>query len=462
MTTLLKNELLFGSRFMIRDNPVLARSVSSQLGANEKLGEQQLERLRLEYLHATLQRAIAVLPFYSGISSNFSVSDSAIVLRERFPIIDKGTLLANRRSLYPNHGVKKFWQTTGKTSGTTGTPLTIFRSPRSVLFENEFIKRHWTWGGYVCGMKRATLRGDMVVGLGQSEPPFWFWNRYNQQLLLSSRHLTDNFVDAIIERIESYAPAMLQAYPSTAYALAGYLARRGRPLRIPVVFTASEVLYPHQREMIVEHLGGKVMDMYGMAERVAFATQCEHGSTHLNPDYSYVEIVDDAGMPTDDYGYVVGTTFHNHAMPLVRYRLSDRTRWKRGRCACGRAFPMIEEVTGKFEDSITGSDGAIVSPSVLTFAFKGVENIRKSQVAQVAAAHWEVRLVPGPAFSIVDRKKLIANIRTLVDANVHLDVILKDDLPNTAAGKFRWVVNECSAPAAPPMQGERTAGIRWQ
>lgn len=453
MTKLLKNELLFGSRFLMRDNRMLTRSVSIRLAAHERMGEQQLERLRLEYLHATLQRAIAVLPFYSGISSDFSVPESAIVLRERFPIIDKSTLLAHRGTLYPNHGVKKFWQAAGKTSGTTGTPLTIFRSPRSVLFENEFIKRHWTWGGYVSGMKRAALRGDMVVSLERSEAPFWFWNRYNQQLLLSSRHLSDNFVDAIIDRLESCAPAMLQAYPSTAYTLAGYLARRSRSLKIPLVFTASEPLYPHQREMIVERFGCRVMDMYGMAERVAFATQCQHGSTHLNSDYSYVEIVDDAGMPTDDYGYVVGTTFHNPAMPLVRYRLSDRTRWKHGRCACGRAFPMIEEVTGKFEDSITGSDGTIVSPSVLTFAFKGVENIRKSQVAQVAAAHWEVRLVPGPAFSIVDQKKLIENIRTLVDANVHLDVILKDDLPNTAAGKFRWVVNESSGSAGPPRQG---------
>ena len=81
------------------------------------------------------------------------------------------------------------------------------------------------------------------------------------------------------------------------------------------------------------------MDMYGMAERVAFATECEYGQMHVNPDYSFVEIVDAAGRPTADVGYVVGTTFHNHAMPLVRCRLSDRTRWKRGQCACGRAFP---------------------------------------------------------------------------------------------------------------------------
>jgi phenylacetate-CoA ligase len=169
---------------------------------------------------------------------------------------------------------------------------------------------------------------------------------------------------------------------------------------------------------------------------------------HINPDYSYVEIVDQDGNPTDDYGYVVGTTFHNQAMPLVRYRLSDRTRWKPGSCACGRAFPMIESVTGKFEDCITGSNGASVSASVLTFAFKGLANIRKSQVAQVGPASWEVRVVPLPGFSQADQQKLIDNIHQLVDPHVAVRLVLKDDLPNTAAGKFRWVVNEAPQTAA--------------
>jgi phenylacetate-CoA ligase len=184
------------------------------------------------------------------------------------------------------------------------------------------------------------------------------------------------------------------------------------------------------------------MDMYGMAERVAFATQCEYGSMHLNTDYSHVEILDEHGEPTDGYGYVVGTTLHNLAMPLVRYRLSDRTRWKRGHCLCGRPFPVIEPVTGKLEDRITGGDGSEVSPSVLTFAFKGVENVRKSQVAQVGPGLWELRLVPDAHFSQADRDKLLYNIHHLVDATVQVNVVLRDELPNTAAGKFRWVVNE--------------------
>jgi len=441
MTSRLKNELLFGTRSLLRDN-ALCRHQLQQLLPNEKASAEQLAQLQLRYLHGTLQTAIRRLPSYAHISPDFSIAESAQVLREAFPIIGKEQLLAGPDTLYPNGGHKRPWQAVGKTSGTTGTPLTIYRSLRSVLLEHAFVKRHWTWGGYHDGMTRATLRGDMVASLDQSQPPFWFWNRLAQQLVVSSRHLTDAHADAIIDRLQALAPAMMQAYPSTAYTLARYLERRGRRLHIPFVFTASEPTYPHQRELIVDRLGARLMDMYGMAERVAFATECEHGEMHINPDYSYVEIVDQQGRPTDGWGSVVGTTFHNDAMPLVRYKLSDQTRWKPGRCACGRAFPMIERVTGKYEDSITGGDGAVVSPSVLTFAFKGVHNVLKSQVAQVAPGRWEIRVVPAPQFGAADRQQLIDNVRTLVDATVQVEVVLRDELPNTAAGKFRWVVNE--------------------
>lgn len=438
---LLINELRHGGRALLRDN-VLTDQIVRQLRRHEAMSAEQLAELALHHLHRSLRSAIARLPHYAHIRPDFPVAAAERVLREQFPIIDRHSLLTLGPQLYPNGGVKALWQARGQTSGTTGTPLTVLRSIGSVLMEQAFLKRHWAWAGFHDGMTRATLRGELVVPLGRATPPFWFWNRYNRQLLLSSRHLTESCADALIERLEQAAPAMLQAYPSTAYALAGLLARRSHLLRIPYVFTASEPLYAHQRALIVERLGCTVMDMYGMAERVALATQCEHGALHLNPDYAHVDIVDDDGVPTDGEGFVVGTTFHNHAMPLVRYRLSDRTRWRHGTCRCGRAFPMIEPVSGKYEDRITGSAGQVVSPSVLTFAFKGLQHIERSQLAQVGPGRWQVRLQPGPGFTAADGRRLVDNIHALVDPGVAVEVVLVAALASTAAGKFRWVVNE--------------------
>ena len=147
-------------------------------------------------------------------------------------------------------------------------------------------------------------------------------------------------------------------------------------------------------------------------------------------------------------------------MPLVRYRLSDRTRWKRGPVRLRACVPDDRTASrGKFEDAITGGNGAPVSASVLTFAFKGLENIRKSQVAQVGPASWELRVVPMPGFRPADQQHLVDNIHHLVDPVVAVKIVLKDDLPNTAAGKFRWVVNEYRA-TDPPACIRHTAAHR--
>lgn len=441
MTTNIKREFFYGARALLRDNWLCRRMVKG-LRSHEIFGNGEIHLLQNRFLHRTLQTAIRTLPYYSNIRLDFSVHEALGALQELFPIIEKSTLIENSSQLYPNNGSAAIWQSIGKTSGTTGSPLQVFRSPQSVLYENSFIRRHWNWFGFQDGMKRVSLRGDMVVPLSQSKPPFWFFNRYNNQLLISSRHLKEEYFERIIEELARFSPVLIQAYPSTVFALVQYMSRKNCYIDIPYVFTASEPLYSHQRDLIETHLRCQVKDMYGMAERVAFATECEFGEMHINSDYSYVEIVDDHGKPTDDYGSIVGTTFHNLTMPLIRYKLSDRTRWKQGSCRCGRFFPMIESVTGKLEDAIYGSDGSFVSPSILTFAFKGVENILKSQVAQITDEEWEIRLVPGPRFSLADQERLIENIHGLVDSEISAKVILKADIPNTASGKFRWVVNE--------------------
>jgi phenylacetate-CoA ligase len=291
-------------------------------------------------------------------------------------------------------------------------------------------------------MPIATLRGDLAVPIDQDIPPFWFFNRFNNQLIISSRHLRPSYILKIIEKLEEFTPFLMEAYPSTAYELALYLEQNERYLHIPYIYTGSELLHKHQREMIEQRFKARVMDHYGMAERIAYATECLAGNLHINTDYSYVEIVDDDGNSTDGYGYLVGTTFHNLSMPLIRYKMSDQTKWKKGLCACGKPYPMIEAVTGKLEDVIWGGDGSVVSPSVITFAFKGMTGIRQSQVAQVGNREWEIRIVPMGDFTEWHKQKLVENVRDLVDSSVNVKIKIVPEIARTAAGKYKWVVNE--------------------
>jgi phenylacetate-CoA ligase len=439
----LKINLSLWARNVLRENELCRRHVS-QLFAHERATDGALSAFQNEMLRKTLASASKQIPAYSGVKNvpKACAADELIpFLRQNFPVISKKELISARSDYYPHHGKVWPWTILGKTSGTTGSPLDVFRSYDSVVWENAFVRRHWQWSGFRQGMRRATLRGDQILGLEHKKPPFWIENRLDQQLLLSTRHLNKDYAPFFSEALRRYQPFLLQAYPSAAFILAQALERNEQTLAIPWVFTGSEMLYPYQRELIEARLG-RVMDFYGMAERVAFAGECTFGNLHVNTDYSFVEIVDDQNQPTNGEGFVVGTTFHNYLMPLLRYKLSDRTRWKPGTCLCGRSYPMIEPIRGKFEDVLFGSTGNGVSPSIITFAFKGVANIDSSQVAQIGPAAWEVRVVPGPSYSHADGAQIVKNIHQSIDSGLSVALLLKEKIERTSAGKYRWVVNE--------------------
>lgn len=424
---------------VVRDNFLCQKEVV-RLIANERIPVEAQAALSRRLLARTLRTARKRIPFYCGMRADITEQNVEQVLRA-FPIVSRQDLQSETALFYPAGGRIYPWTIIGETSGTTGVPLRVVRDIRSVLIERAFLRRHWSWSGFTQGMRRATLRGDAVVPAQQRTPPFWQHNTFDNQLILSSPHLNPNTADLFIAQLESWQPYLLEAYPSRAYELAAYLEERDRRLSIPYVYTASEPLSVEQRERIEARIG-KVMDFYGLAERVAFAAECEYGNLHMNTDYAHVEIVDAAGQPTDGMGYVVGTTFHNMLMPLVRYKTTDLTKWKLGLCACGRTYPMIEPVIGRVEETIIGSRGSNIS-DLLYRILKGVQGMRQLQVAGIAPGQLEIRVIPGPGFDEQQSRKLLRNLRQYVDPDISAVVKFVAEIPKTRTGKHRWVVNEC-------------------
>lgn len=437
--------LQYGARHLFRDLPFVERR-SRRMTAQEH-EPAALHALRQQaWLRRTLVRASEVLPAYAALRNRVPHDGLHAFLRT-LPLIDKAMLRGERERYYPNAGRARAWWLSGKTSGTTGTPLEIFRSYSSALWEQAFHVQHWRWAGLPPLGRQVVLRGDLVVPVDRRTAPYWVHDWTGRQLFVSSRHLNRTTLPSIAQALRAFGATQLRAYPSAASELARLAEAAGIPIRFDAVITGSEVLYPLQRELIAQVFGARVFDFYGMAERVAFAAECEHGRMHVHPGYSLVEIVDEHGASTDGVGAVVGTTFHNLAMPLLRYRLNDSARWGREPCPCGRTHPTIEALSGKVEERVFDLDGQAVSPSVITFAFKGVAHIERAQVAQVAPDRWLLRIVPGAGFGDADAQALLANFSQLVSSRLNVQIALVEAIPNLPSGKFKWVSQE-SPPTA--------------
>lgn len=418
---------------------------ASQWWDERRMGDWQDERLR-----AVVRHAYEHVPYYRELFDLHGISVGQFRGREdlhRIPVLTRGNLkrrLDDLRSRAPEHG----HLAEGHTSGTTGSPLTLFYDTDMMAMNYAALDRQYRWAGARLereGDRIAVIRGNIIVPLDQTRPPFWRRNYVHNHLLLSNFHLSPANLPAYRDALRAFRPTVLDGYPSSVYVLARLLLGRGETMPLKAVLTSSETLFDFQREAIERAFECRVFDYYGAAERVAFSVECErHEGHHLCQEYGYAEFLDDADVPvpTGAEGTLVGTTLHNLGFPLIRYRTSDRTALKNERCACGRGLPRVEDVMTKAEDLLRLKDGRLISPSVLTHPFKPVDSIEASQLVQTDLDRLIVRLIPRSEYSAADSEHIVRELKARLGEDMRVDIEFVDALPRTASGKFKWVVSK--------------------
>jgi len=440
--------LKYAGRHVLKRNPWVVGWCADLM--SRETAPPALHRARREDLLERVFENARRIPAYAKVARTSPASDRLAYLRDRFPIIDKASLLERRTDFFPDGKAPTLRSSIAATSGTTGTPLDVYRSLGSILWEEAFHLQHWHWAGWKRGHRQSVLRGDMVIPVDRRDPPFWFRDSAGGQLVLSTRHVDRRTAPFMAEELRKFGATQLRAYPSAAYELATLVEEAGMKVKFTGVVTGSEMLYDFQRRRIESVFKCQVFDFYSMAERVAFAAECERGRMHVNPEYGVLEIVDEQGNPTEGEGNIVGTSLHNSLVPLIRYRMNDTARWSREPCACGRTYPVIERISGRLADQLYDLDGRAVNATVIGFAFDGMRNIRKAQVVQSTADRWLIRIVPGPGYSAADGQRVLDKLATDVSSRVFAEIVIVHDIPALPNGKYQWVVQAWDRGKTPP------------
>ncbi len=356
----------------------------------------------------------------------------------KLPYLEKDTIRKHADEFVPVNSHKKLL-IRASTSGTTGTPLRLYRTCNSIVQEHAYLWRQFSWAGCRPGDKTVALRGDMVVPSSQHNPPFWRNSVFENTLLMSSFHLSENTIPLYLAKLEQYEPVLIYAYPSAIYLLADFLVRNKVDCKLPSlrgVVTSSETLFPFQRATIERGMGCKVFDWYGLAERVVFIGTCEHASYHVFDDYGITEFI-----PISDNRYeLVGTGLINLGMPLIRYKTGDIVEIAdQEQCACGRAFRMVRSIEGRKDDMIKLKSGKMLGR--IDHIFKGLEGIVEAQVVQQTIDNILIRLVVDRSFDKSTLKKVETNARERFGNEVGLATKIVREIPRTPNGKFKTVVS---------------------
>ena len=409
----------------------------------------QLEELQQEKLRVLLEHAYKNVPYYRKVFDNLGLKPKDIQDKEdltRLPLLRKEDIIKNPSTLIAKNISKKELMPM-TTSGTTGSPLKLFKDKNEVAYKAAARHRQQKIFGFKHGDKVVSIRGHSFSRKRKFQG--LFTRIVRNEWIPYGYDTSEAKVGKLVEKIREYNPKFIRGYPSSIYLLAKYMENNGiEDLQPESVWLGYEIGFNFQRKLIEEQFNCKVFDVFGLRESAIYAFECnEHAGYHLASENGIIEILrkDGSHASSGELGAVAFTDFTNFATPLIRYLTEDVAIYSGKLCPCGRGLPVIiKSVEGRFSDCISTSKGYVL-PGIIVDFFSKIETIKDFQVIQKTRERIVAEVVREENYSINNTDFVISGMQKLVGSDVNIEVEYVDSVPLTTSGKKRFVISE-----APP------------
>lgn len=338
---------------------MLDRWVAGRIGCAEALPRADVEAWQLARINETVAWARAHSSFYRERLPQTRLT--SLRGMAALPLMTPEDLRRHGMELLctPAHQVARIVTLT--TSGSTGAPKRICFTAREQEDTVEYFQH---------GMAEFVHAGERVMSLFPGDSP----GSLNDLLFRALRRLGTEpvmFGYPSPERREELLRAVIRdgisflVGPPGAIAAAARLSR-GLGLaeqtaeRIRGVLLAAEYVPPEERAQIEDIWSCRVDEHYSMTETgLAGAVGCcVPGGYHIWESDLYYEIIDPetlAPCEAGERGEIVVTTLTRRAMPFIRYRTGDYSRFLPGRCPCGSRLLRLGRVEARAEKKVFAS-----------------------------------------------------------------------------------------------------------
>ncbi len=412
------------------------------LNANLPAKERAIDQL--SNLKNLLEYADANVPYYQGLFKKigFKLRDfQSLDDLSSIPLLERDVLRTQNKSLLS----QSFTGGTfiNHTSGTTGTSLQFTLSLEANQRHYACVWYHYGWAGVKRKDPIATFDPHPLVHPENKKPPFWLYDRFENELFFSIHHITSQTAHSYIQALVDFKPVMIRGVPSFLNLIAQYILETGKTYHPKAVFTFSETLLDRQRKTLEQAFNCPVYNFYSNGERTGQILQCEHGNLHVMTETCVVEVLRPDGKPASvgEVGELVITNLINRAMPLIRYRIGDTGILGDGVCQCGRETPILKQLTGRINDFIITPDGRHLRPLGV---FANTENVKEAQFVQEVAGSVCVRIVPREGFGSLDEKRIMEELKWSIGNEMNIQIQITDEIPRTKGGKLQHIVSKIS------------------
>ncbi len=335
--------------------------IHNKISANKiDLSRQEIEAYQIRKINETLALARGRSPFYRQLLAGMPDAITSLDEFSRFPFTTPADIHLNPLPFVCVSQDEIERVKTLMSSGTTGEPKRIYFTADDQELTIDF---------FCVGMSTFTKPGERVLILLPGETPGSVGDLLRLGLIrLGAEPIPYGPVrdpgDAL-ETMHTHQADCLVGSPTQVLGLA----RRWLPtMHKPHSVLLSTDYMPAAIEKTLKEVWGcEVFDHYGTTEMgLGGGVECmAHRGYHLREADLYFEVIDpQTGKLMQDgiYGEVVFTTLTRRGMPLIRYRMDDKSRFIPGDCPCGTKLKMMEKVSGRFGGFVSVGDEVLKLP----------------------------------------------------------------------------------------------------
>lgn len=399
----------------------------ARMKRNQWKSREELEEMQEKKLCDLISYACKHVPHYKKHLKKIGGLDelSSLPLITKKHLRDPGPFISNQ--------YKKESLLAGKTSGSTGMPLTTYSNQRErayglALYRSRFIEAGF---GPLDLMARVVYRtSDNVFGGARG----FFRTRFLSLFDDEEKNLLT---------LASMRPDVIRSYPSVLALLAHKNLDAAIGLNVRKAISTAEILSKETRKLVTRSFNCDLRNIYGAIETGPIAWECEKGSMHVHSDSIIIEAVDSNGNPLKEgkCGDVVLTPLWMRSMPLIRYNLGDKVKLG-SKCRCGRGSHVITDIKGRSGEFLTMHSGRICHSLSLDIYIRTFPNILLFKAFQERPGHLYIKIVPKGRLSKETQNQIVKKLQGCFPEPMDIEIELVNKIERDRTGKISAVVSK--------------------
>ena len=371
------------SRSLRREMDALAPHYASPVSEPARVAHQ------LERLNRVWRETCLLVPYYADLARRLDLPREWSSLEQfvaRVPATGRAALQESREAMTSTARPPELW---GATGGSTAKPVQIprWKSEDDFTRANTWLGRSWygvapedrlflLWGhSHLLG---TGIRGWINARRRELNDRLIGYHRF------SAYDISDAAMRDAVERILAFRPAYLLGYSVALDRLervaAGYRDRL-RALGIKAVIGTSEGFpHPDSAQRLADTFGCRVAMEYGAVEAMGLAHTSPSGGYRFFW-HTYLGEAERSGA-----SWVLRlTSLYPRSFPLVRYEIGDEVDLGAGAPDHAVGLVGFERLSGRCNDYVAMTDGALVHSEVFSHAVRACAAIRGYQVVQTGS-----------------------------------------------------------------------------